>query len=174
LVVARPGGRNGGGQTARDKGATAAESAAGTAGAAADSGAGADTAAGDAAGGVSSTLAAAAAAAPPVPQTSGAPDRSSATSAVSPPSIVAATGLPDLGPLADRPAFVAAARPFATAPPAPGAGPCAGYPPPLATATFQGTPAYLVVIEQSASGNRVALVATGTCTVLVKADLAEG
>jgi hypothetical protein len=31
-----------------------------------------------------------------------------------------------------------------------------------------------VVIEQSASGNRVALVATGTCAVLVKADLAEG
>ena len=58
--------------------------------------------------------------------------------------------------------------------PAPGTGPCAGYPPPLATATFQGTPAYLVVIEQSATGNRIALVATGTCAVLVKADLAEG
>ena len=61
-------------------------------------------------------------------------------------------------------------RPF---PPA-GAGPCAGYSPPLATATFQGTPAYLVVIEQSAAGNRVALVGTATCAVLVKADLAEG
>ena len=58
-------------------------------------------------------------------------------------------------------------------PPA-GAGPCAGYSPPLATATFQGTPAYLVVIEQSAAGNRVALVGTATCAVLVKADLAEG
>ena len=58
--------------------------------------------------------------------------------------------------------------------PAPGAGPCAGYPPPVATATFQGTPAYLVVIEQSASGNRVALVASDSCAVLVKVDLAEG
>jgi hypothetical protein len=58
-------------------------------------------------------------------------------------------------------------------PPA-GAAPCAGYSPPLATATFQGTPAYLVVIEQSAAGNRVALVGTGTCAVLVKVDLAEG
>ena len=51
---------------------------------------------------------------------------------------------------------------------------CAGYSPPLATATFQGTPAYLVVIEQSAAGNRVAMVGTATCAVLVKADLAEG
>ena len=67
-----------------------------------------------------------------------------------------------------------AARPFATTVPPAGTGPCAGYPPPLATATFQGTPAYLVVIEQSAAGNRIALVATGTCAVLVKADLAEG
>jgi hypothetical protein len=178
LVVARPGGGNGGGEATSDKGGTAVESAAGTAGASAaesDSGTHAGTAAGDAAGGVSSTLAAAAAAAaPPLPRTSTAPDRGSTTTAVSAPSIVAATGLPDLGPLADRTALIAAARPFATTVPAPGSGPCAGYPPPLATATFQGTPAYLVVIEQSASGNRVALVATGTCTVLVKADLAEG
>ncbi len=87
---------------------------------------------------------------------------------------MATTGLPDLGPLADRTALIAAARPFATAVPPAGAGPCAGYSPPLATATFQGTPAYLVVIEQSATGNRVALVGTGTCAVLVKADLAEG
>jgi hypothetical protein len=84
------------------------------------------------------------------------------------------TGLPDLGPLADRAALIAAARPFATTVPPAGAGPCAGYSPPLATATFQGTPAYLVVIEQSAAGNRVALVGIGTCAVLVKADLAEG
>ena len=73
------------------------------------------------------------------------------------PSILATTGLPDLGPLADRAALIAAARPFATTAPPAGAGPCAGYPPPLATATFQGTPAYLVVIEQSAAGNRIAL-----------------
>jgi len=103
---------------------------------------------------------------------SSAPGRGAATTAA--PSILATTGLRDLGPLADRAALIAAARPFATAVPAAGAGPCAGYPPPLATATFQGTPAYLVVIEQSAAGNRIALVSTGTCVVLVKADLAEG
>jgi hypothetical protein len=84
------------------------------------------------------------------------------------------SAVPDLGPLADRPAFVAAARPYATVASPPGVGPCAGYPPPLATATFQGTPAYLVVIAPSATGNRVALVATGSCAVLVKADLSEG
>mgnify|MGYP001423276415 CR=1 FL=1 len=85
-----------------------------------------------------------------------------------------ATGLQDLGALTNRAEFIAAARPFASAVPAPGTGPCPEYPPPLATATFQGTPAYLVVLEAVASGNRVALVAVDGCAVLVKADLSEG
>ena len=82
--------------------------------------------------------------------------------------------MPDLGPLGQTATeFIAAVRQFATVVPGPGAGPCTDYPPPLATATFQGTPAYVVVIEASAAGNRMALVDAGTCAVLVKVDLAE-
>ena len=80
-------------------------------------------------------------------------------------------GLVDLGPLANRTELIAAARPFATASPPDGPRICGE--PLLGTATFQGAPAYLVVIEASAAGNRVALVDAATCAVLVKVDLAE-
>jgi hypothetical protein len=75
--------------------------------------------------------------------------------------------------LQTRPQFIDAVRRFKTTPSPPGTGPCAGFPPALATATYQGTPAYLVVVEVSTNGNRVALVARETCAVLVKVDLAE-
>ena len=85
----------------------------------------------------------------------------------------AIAALADLGPLANRTELIAAARPFATVAAPTGTSACPPYSPPLATATFQGTPAYLVVIEASAAGNRMALVDAATCTVLVKVDLAE-
>jgi hypothetical protein len=104
---------------------------------------------------------------PPAPASDAARPSFPATTAA------AAIGLPDLGPLETRPQFIDAARPYRyTA--SPGVtGPCAGYPAPIATATYKGTPAYLVVVEIATNGNRVALVATDTCAVLVKVDLAE-
>jgi hypothetical protein len=94
-----------------------------------------------------------------------------APAGVAPEAAIAA--LVDLGPLANRADLIAAGRPFATVAAPTGTGVCPPYSPPLATATFQGTPAYLVVIESSAAGNRVALVDATTCAVLVKVDLAE-
>jgi hypothetical protein len=88
-------------------------------------------------------------------------------------STLAGLALEDLGPLANRTEVIAAVRRFATVAAAPGTGPCAPYPPPLATATFQGTPAYLVIVETAPAGNRLALVDIGTCAVLVKVDTAE-
>jgi hypothetical protein len=86
-----------------------------------------------------------------------------------------ASALPDLGPLANRQAARAATSDFAfvAVPAAPGDGPCAGYPPPVATATFQGVPAYVVIIEAEPSGNRLAFVDQMSCAVLVKVDPAN-
>ena len=83
--------------------------------------------------------------------------------------------LPDLGPLANRREARAAteAFTFVDALASPGDGPCAGYPPPVATATFQGTPAYVVIIETAPDGNRLAFLDQATCVVLVKVDPAN-
>jgi hypothetical protein len=142
-------------------------------------------------GGAATTAAAGTAAAPALaPAATEAPATEAAGSTTSPPAPLAgvappttvaadaggssqASAVEDLGPLDNRSEFIAAARRFKTTAVRAGAGPCPDYPPPLAKATFQGTPAYLVVIEALPSGNRVALVATDTCAVLVKADLAE-
>jgi hypothetical protein len=79
--------------------------------------------------------------------------------------------VPDLGPLANRREARSATTSFASVvPPPDGTGPCAGYPPPVATATFQGTPAYVVVIEVAPEGNRLAFLDQVTCAVLVKVD----
>ena len=89
----------------------------------------------------------------------------------------AATGgaLPDLGPLANRREARAATEAFTFVDTlaAAGDGPCADYPPPVATATFQGTPAYVVIIETAPDGNRLAFLDQATCAVLVKVDPAN-
>jgi hypothetical protein len=83
--------------------------------------------------------------------------------------------IPDLGRLANRGEARSATTGFAfvPAPPPDGAGPCAGYPPPVATATFQGAPAYVVIIEVAPDGNRLAFLDQVTCAVLVKVDPAN-
>ena len=82
--------------------------------------------------------------------------------------------VPDLGALADRSEARSATSEFAAVPgPSDGTGPCAGYPPPVATATFQGIPAYVVIIEVAPEGNRLAFIDQVTCAVLVKVDPAS-
>ncbi len=97
--------------------------------------------------------------------TSAAPARPATTASSSGDAAIA-----DLGPLANRAEARAAAQRFATDFAAGGPGPCAEYPPPFATATFQGVPAYLVLLEADPEGNRFALVDQATCAVLVKVD----
>ena len=62
--------------------------------------------------------------------------------------------------------------PFAAVTPAPEPAPCPGYPAPLATATFQGAPALVVVVAPAPEGNRLALVDAVTCAVLIEVDTA--
>jgi hypothetical protein len=82
--------------------------------------------------------------------------------------------VPDLGPVANRREARSATTAFVSVvPPVGGTSPCAGYPPPVATATFQGTPAYVVIIEVAPEGNRLAFLDQATCAVLVKVDPAN-
>ncbi len=87
-------------------------------------------------------------------------------------SSLANLGLADLGPLANRQEVIAALAPFAAVTPAPEPAPCPGYPAPLATATFQGAPALVVVVAPAPEGNRLALVDAVTCAVLIEVDTA--
>lgn len=101
-----------------------------------------------------------------------------ATTAAPAPTIPAAgagSALPDLGPLANRREARAATETFTfvEAIASAGDGPCADYPPPVAIATFQGTPAYVVIIETAPDGNRLAFLDQATCAVLVKVDPAN-
>ncbi len=137
----------------------------------------AGTAAADAAPADTSAQAAAGSEAPST-EAPAAATEDAATSAAPPRSSpAAATGgaLPDLGPLANRREARAAteAFTFVDALAAAGGGPCADYPPPVATATFQGAPAYVVIIETAPDGNRLAFLDQATCAVLVKVDPAN-
>jgi hypothetical protein len=82
--------------------------------------------------------------------------------------------VPDLGPLATRREATSATTGFVSVvPPPDSTGPCADYPAPVATATFQGKPAYVVIIEVAPEGNRLAFLDQTTCAVLVKVDPAN-
>ena len=81
--------------------------------------------------------------------------------------------VPDLGPLANR----REARHDDQLRPVPAPRrrrrPVRGLSAAVATATFQGTPAYVVIIEVAPEGNRLAFLDQATCAVLVKVDPAN-
>jgi hypothetical protein len=172
LVVTRGGGSDGGSDTAGGAAETAALEAAAGGGAEATTAAAADAATAD-------TVAAAAEVPAAQAPASEAPAEAADNTTTAAPAITTATAgadraVPDLGPLADRREARSATTSLAFVPaPADGDGPCAGYPPPVATATFQGTPAYVVIIEVAPEGNRLAFLDQASCAVLVKVDPAN-
>jgi hypothetical protein len=171
LVVTRGGGDRGDDSTAGGGAATVALEA-GAGGEAADTtDATVDAASADAA--PADTSAQDAAALPASEAPAAATEGATSAASARPTTTASSAGgdaLPELGPLADRAEARAAAERFATDFAAGGPGPCAEYPPPFATATFQGVPAYLVLLEANPEGNRFALVDQATCAVLVKVD----
>jgi hypothetical protein len=173
LAVTRPGSHQGqGSSSATEAPGSAPSSVRSAAGSAADQ---ANPSTTIAAPGTTETFAAAGAPASAAPVPEGATGGPAPVTAAAAGRDASASPLPDLGSLENRTQFIAAVRRFAHANPG-GQGataPCPAYPPPLATATFKATPAYLVVLRVAPGGDQLALVARGSCDVLVKVDLAE-